>query len=273
MTGTLDVGTDATIGDDLSVTGDALITGYIGVNNASPDAYIDVIATANNGIRSHVKGNTPYYNLVLRRSLLSGSTRGASYHQYNHRHQFGVVGHHPTGWPSTTSAEIRAIATENHTSTARGTKWIMSVMKDGTTTLSTAMELGDDREAYFAGVDAHTTASAANVNVETTTGWLRRSTSARRYKRDIRPMPVRPGVFDRLQPVLYKAAEGVGGGGRDWPGLIAEDVADAGGEVFVTYNERGEADYVMYDRLVVLTIGEVQALKRRITELERRVNG
>lgn len=182
----------------------------------------------------------------------------------------GGWGYTSSGWASDASADITFRATESFTSSARGAKQNFYVTKNGTNILSLAMELGDDRQAFLPGVYAHTTGSGANVNVDAS-GWLRLSTSSERYKTDIRPMPSLSGLFDQLVPVLYKPAAGVGGGDRDYPGLIAERVVEAGGGDFVTFDDEGRPQAIMYDRLVVLTIAEVQALKGRIAELERKL--
>ena len=39
-------------------------------------------------------------------------------------------------------------------------------------------------------------------------GWLRRSTSSRRYKTDIRTMPDYGALFDSFKPIVYKPIDG-----------------------------------------------------------------
>lgn len=118
-----------------------------------------------------------------------------------------------------------------------------------------------------------TTASAANVNVDSS-GYLRRSTSSRRYKQDIRPLPGRwtGELLDALQPVIYRPAEGTAGDRRDFAGLIAEDVEAAGGGLFVEYGEDGRPESVMYDRLTVSLIAAVRDLRARVCALEATCN-
>lgn len=273
----LDVGGDAVIGDDLTVNGTGYVLERLSVGSSSaPGAFVDVHGEAAGDTAPMVRASfygtgTSRYSFLGRRARTSIASP-AAVQSGDVIMALGGLGYTSSGWSSTASGEISFSAAEAYTGSGRGTKMTFWVVKIGGSSAAIALDLGDDRQIFAPGAYAFTTANAANVNVNTD-GQLRLSTSARRFKTDIRPMPVMPEVFDRLQPVLYKPAEGVGGQGRDWPGLIAEDVADAGGTVFVTYNDRGQADYVMYDRLVVLTIGEVQALKRRVAELERKVGG
>lgn len=142
-----------------------------------------------------------------------------------------------------------------------------------------------------------TTGAAANA-VISPGGWLYRNTSARKYKVDIRRLDDRiDGFDDRLLSLQVKdwvdraalqrrderlewEAENPG---KEWdgpgaddtrriPGLIAEDVAEAGLTQFVTYHE-GEIDGLMYDRLGVALIPVVARLRDRILRLEDQVAG
>ena len=125
---------------------------------------------------------------------------------------------------------------------------------------------------YFLGGSANmpSTTIAANLMMDSNGGiWL--STSARRFKRDIRDIDTDPyRILD--VPV------------RDWvdataamdddtystrtPGVVAEEVEDAGLAAFVTYNEDGQTSGVMYDRLPLLLIPVVRDLRARLDRLE-----
>lgn len=120
------------------------------------------------------------------------------------------------------------------------------------------------------GANMPQTTIAANVLIDSN-GNFYRTTSARRFKNDIRDIGADPyRVLD--VPV------------RDWvdatiatdddsyqtrtPGVVAEEVEDVGLEQFVTYDEDGQTSGVMYDRLPLLLIPVVRDLRDRITKLE-----
>lgn len=101
------------------------------------------------------------------------------------------------------------------------------------------------------GVYNQTTASAANVFVDSS-GNIMRSTSSLRYKRDVRDY--QRGLADvmKLRPVLYKGLA-KGDGETDFAGLIAEEVHEAGLTEFVVYNDvlhPTETEEVQVDEVV-----------------------
>jgi hypothetical protein len=141
-----------------------------------------------------------------------------------------------------------------------------------------------------------TTASAANAFLDGAAGnGLLRSTSSRRYKRDIEPLD--PAVADRvldLAPVYYRSTAARDPAGWSWYGLVAEEVAEIDprlvhwGHQEDQYEpagdgaeERGECrlrpgaklrpDAVQYDRLGVLLIDVVRRQRAALAELESRV--
>jgi len=121
---------------------------------------------------------------------------------------------------------------------------------------------------YTIGTYDTTSASAANVVIETT-GRLVRSTSSRRYKTDIRDLPDwAVNKFDELHPVIYRSKDAPYG--RPYGGLIAEEVDSVGLGLFVEYGKGGEPESVMYSHLVALLIAKVQEQERRIEALEAR---
>ena len=56
---------------------------------------------------------------------------------------------------------------------------------------------------------------------------------------------------------------------RRIPGVIAEEMHDAGLGILVEYNDAGLPESVMYDRLGAMLLPVVRDLRDRITELER----
>jgi hypothetical protein len=253
-------------------------TGYIGLDEVNPGAKLEIAsqtdAIIQPAVRAVVYGSGAYH-FMGRRAL---NTQGVPVAVTSGQTllSIGAQGYLNNGtWPSSTvAASLHAVAAQTHSPTAQGAKWQFFVTKINTTTTSVALDLGDDRQFFAPGVDSHVTAAAPNVNVETGTGsgWLRRSTSSRLYKRDIRDLNPDAKFIDKLRPVLYRPRTDVGGGNRDFVGLIAEEVVDAGGRDYVFFGEKDQPEGVMYDRLVVVAISELQSLRRRVSELEARLN-
>src|SRR5690625_2203711 len=126
------------------------------------------------------------------------------------------------------------------------------------------------------GAWSNTTTSSANVYVATN-GTLARSTSSRRFKNDIQDIPEdwAERILD-LNPKTWidagEAAEHKEGDPplRRVPGLVAEDVEDAGLSAYVTYAD-GQVQGLSYDRLWTLFIPVVRKQRDRITDLEQKV--
>jgi hypothetical protein len=129
-----------------------------------------------------------------------------------------------------------------------------------------------------------TTASAANAFLDAGAGnAILRSTSSRRYKTDIRPVP--SDTAERilaLSPVRYRST--AQGDRPEWTfyGLVAEDVAEidprlvhwtpAGGDAEAgTGTAALVPDAVQYDRIGVLLIDVVRNLRERVIRLERQM--
>ncbi|MGH1551015.1 hypothetical protein ACRAWB_18280 [Leifsonia poae] len=142
------------------------------------------------------------------------------------------------------------------------------------------------------------TTSAANVYVDTL-GILRRVSSAARFKDDVAELAVPDALLDvRVKDWVDKpAVDGVAElqqaprpftqrqqaefdaltaqTARRVPGVIAEDVAAAGGQEFLAYDGAGEIEGVAYDRLALartqLLADRLSVALDRIDELERRL--
>jgi hypothetical protein len=135
-----------------------------------------------------------------------------------------------------------------------------------------------------------TSAAAADMHI-TSAGTVTRSTSASKYKINIVPQDFGDSVLD-LTPVTWYdkqntelTAELLSAAAeedvtrlallersdieplRQWPGLIAEEVAGAGLEEFVNRND-GEIEGIAYDRLWIPLIPIIKDLRARVGELE-----
>lgn len=118
-----------------------------------------------------------------------------------------------------------------------------------------------------------TTASAANVFVDSN-GFLYRSTSSERYKRDIVAAPYTLEQIDRLRAVNYKTSSPNADGevsDQVFGGLIAEEVNEAGFEEFVVFDDQGRPDALQYGQMIAVAIKGLQEAHARIKELEAKV--
>ena len=139
----------------------------------------------------------------------------------------------------------------------------------------------------FAIWDIGTTTSGANMYINPNPGintvW--RSTSSRRYKKDIETLQDRyADELLSLRPVWYRSI--CRGDRKDWGyyGLIAEEVGEIAPQYVhwrePTNNDSPEdissngmvAEGVMYERLVVPLIHHIQQLTKRVEELETKLN-
>ena len=122
-----------------------------------------------------------------------------------------------------------------------------------------------------------TTGSAANVYIDGS-GYLYRSTSSRKYKRDITDYT--RGLADvlKLRPKFYKGKH-ENDGETQFAGLIAEDVAEVGLDEFVVKAADGSPDALSYGNMVTLAfkaiqelnanlVAEIQELRKRMAAVE-----
>lgn len=111
-----------------------------------------------------------------------------------------------------------------------------------------------------------TTGSAANLYASGPGGALARSTSSRRYKRDVQDLATDWRVLLAMRPVSYRG-KNTNDGDTQFPGFVAEEVA-AVAPLFATYDTDGRPDYVMYDRLTTLLVAGMQAHEKRLATLD-----
>ena len=114
-----------------------------------------------------------------------------------------------------------------------------------------------------------TTGTAANVYWDTAdSGSLRRSTSSIRYKLDVQDYDKGIEVIKLLRPVYYK---GINDGEKQFAGLIAEEVHEAGLTEFVQYNENDEPDALGYAHMVALLTKGIQEQQQQIDALKAEI--
>ena len=104
----------------------------------------------------------------------------------------------------------------------------------------------------------NTTASASNVFVFSS-GQLGRSTSALKYKQDIRNLESID--INKFRPVIYKSKCEKDDQNKDHFGIIADEVDEAGFKELVTYGAEGEIEGFQYERFTVVLLKAIQELK------------
>ena len=115
----------------------------------------------------------------------------------------------------------------------------------------------------------NTTGSAANLVVDAS-GILYRSTSSFKYKTDIKNAPWGLSEVMALRSVTYKTKT-EDDKGKQFGGLIAEEVHDAGLTDFVQYADDGTPDSLAYGNMVSLCIKAIQDQQGMIAELQAKV--
>lgn len=97
-----------------------------------------------------------------------------------------------------------------------------------------------------------------------------RSSSSRKYKKNIESVDVDSSVIiDGLIPITYEDKNS--NSGTKYYGFIAEDVEKVC-PMLVQHNKNGEPESLMYDRITVLLADDNRKLRKRIDELEDRLN-
>ncbi|MCU1596872.1 MAG: phage endopeptidase [Glaciihabitans sp.] len=132
-----------------------------------------------------------------------------------------------------------------------------------------------DATSHFMSIPQSST-SAANVYVNSTTGRLYMSTSARRFKIAPKVMKLAPSLLDvPMKDWIDRGARKRGEPEVRVPGIIAEEIAAAGGEQFVSRDAKNQIEGVAYDRLALartqILADQLAAALKRIDELEKKL--
>ncbi len=133
-----------------------------------------------------------------------------------------------------------------------------------------------------------TTSGAANVNI-TANGHLVRSTSASKYKYNVKNPDIETTLGDRLLNVhlatwndkraVDSYAEQLSTGEErekssidKYYGLIAEQLRDAGLDMFISYGKSHEIEGIQYDRAWVPLLSVIRRLNDKVNEYELRIS-
>ena len=115
------------------------------------------------------------------------------------------------------------------------------------------------------GLYTYTTANAANVYVDGS-NIVYRSTSAAKYKKNIRDLP--DIDITKFRPVVYNSNIEQDDQSVEYFGFIADEVDAAGIKELVTYGANGEVEGFQYERMTAVLLKELQTLRARVAQLE-----
>jgi hypothetical protein len=229
------------------------------------------------------------FNFVKSRAALGGHAAIASNDQLGAIHFDG-----DTGTAFELGARIYASADGTPAAGSMPSRLSFATSPSGSVAPVERLRIAADGRVSF--LSAGTTAAAANAVLDSgTSNSLLRSTSSRRYKRDIEPLD--PAAADRildLAPVRYRSAVPQDRAEWSWYGLLAEDVAVVDprlvhwgyqddqyetavegaaepGERRLLPDAQLRPDAVQYDRLGVLLIDVVRRQRSAIAGLTARV--
>ena len=132
------------------------------------------------------------------------------------------------------------------------------------------LQIRDDGFVGSPMIYAQTNANGANVTI-TSDGYIYRSTSSLKYKRDVEDATHGLAEVMQLRPVTYKG-KSKSDSEKILGGLIAEEVHAAGLTEFVQYAEDGSPDALAYGNMVSLCIKAIQEQQAMITALTTRIN-
>jgi hypothetical protein len=171
-------------------------------------------------------------------------------------------------------------------STSHPSRIEFHTVASSSTSATERMRISNNGFVDIPGVYDFTTASAANVNVDSS-GGMRRSTSSSKYKTNIETLS--DSYSDALlacRPVWYRSTCEGDNPDHSWWGFIAEEVAEIDPRLVhwktteVTYNENGsvvkspcdpEPEGVAYDRFVPHLLNLIKRQQSAIETLETKV--
>ncbi len=121
---------------------------------------------------------------------------------------------------------------------------------------------------YSVGVYNSTTANAANMYVSSG-GSFNRSTSALKYKQDVRDLESID--ITKFRAVRYKSKCENDDQTKDHFGFIADEVLEAGIPELVNYGDNGEVEGFQYERMTAVLLKAIQEQQALITTLTERI--
>ncbi len=134
-------------------------------------------------------------------------------------------------------------------------------------TSDTSASMGFDSGGFFynSSIQANTTSFTANINISSS--YMKRSTSARRYKENIRHGTKGLDHVMRLMPRTFNSKGGADGD-HTFYGFIAEELVDVGLEEFVVHQDHEDGtrtvEGIEYAHMVSLLTKAIQELKAQL---------
>jgi hypothetical protein len=135
-----------------------------------------------------------------------------------------------------------------------------NVMMGTTTAAGSGLTVGTGL-LWCVGSYNNTTASAANMNIGSN-GGISRSTSALKYKKNVRDLPSID--ISKFRPIVYNSKCDGDDQTVDYFGFIADEVDDVGIKELVSYGADGQVEGFQYERMTAVLTKVIQELKAEL---------
>jgi hypothetical protein len=135
---------------------------------------------------------------------------------------------------------------------------------------STNLRLEGPGKFICPAIYAATNATAANVYIDSS-GIMYRSTSAAKYKTNVRELDVGIETVNKMKPVRFNSLCENDDKSKDFIGFIADDEEVNTPELVVKNNE-GEVEGFSYDRLTAVLVKAIQELSAKVDSLQAELN-
>jgi hypothetical protein len=257
---------DITIqGTGFGFSGNGYVSGNFGVGTTSPSAKFQVVGDIYVGSYHSTNklclGADPNqylnYNSTLDGIVIASVGATAFYTNSNERMRIRTTGEVGINTGGVVNQTLRVKGFTSNTSS-----YPLSIVNSSDTDLFYVRSDG----AFNSGVlSSFTTGSAANMYVDPGNGFLYRSTSSLKYKKDVLDYNKGLDVIKQMRPVYYK---GKNDGDKQFAGFIAEEIHDLGLTEFVQYAADETPDALAYQNMTALLTKGIQQLDTRLTNVE-----
>jgi hypothetical protein len=234
----------------------------VGIGTSSPAAKLDVSGAGNLVISNKTAASTNSQSLpgVLD---FSGSGWNTSLGPQPITGRIALVGAYDTTPGNVLPSIAFSLQASNSSLTER-----MRIDSSGNLLVGTTNAGG--RTATIVNTSWYTTTTAAAANmVVASDGTVYRSTSALKYKTDIRDLPSID--INKFRPVVYKSNAEFDDKTKEYFGVIADEVDKAGIKELVNYGAEGEVEGFQYERLTVVLLKAIQELKAIVDSQAERI--
>lgn len=158
---------------------------------------------------------------------------------------------------------------------------IFTLFSDGNISLGspTSTITGGTRLCLEAGVEGvrsqtimnDTTGNSPNLFMVTTTGWIQRSTSGKKYKDKIKDLELDSSLIYNLKPRSFNSISEADDKHKRFIGLIADEIEMFYPEI-INYGKNNDIEHYDSQMLMTLILAETQRHEERIKKLEARLN-